>query len=458
MVAVSEMADGRLAISWSDTTLAGALSLKPSSMQHERHHPDRHRGNDIYAPSDTRRQLQRGRGFDTLTFQAATSGVAVDLSAGVGTAGIADGDTYTNFEKVIGSNHSDTLTGGAGHEFHGGAGDDVYVINGAATIVEAAGGGTDSVYASVTHAVRPHRKPVRDRRERDRSHRQLAQQPDRRDEAANTLNGAGGQRHLIGGDGNDRLEGGDGADVLEGGAGDDVLIGGPRRGRDARRRRQRHLLHRRRERSGDRNSGNDTAILFYQLQSGNLQGIENIAGAGSARSRSPARTPTTNSPQRRRHLLNGGSGNELGRGTRQRHPLRGAGNDVLHGGAGNDRLHGQASKDVLWGGADRDIFVFDTKPAKSTSTGSPTSTSVTTRSTWRTVLQGGLRSLTKPKQMASKCFHKGAAAHDEDDRIVYDSKKGVLYYDPDGIGGVGQIKIATLDKQLKMTHKDFFVI
>lgn len=60
--------------------------------------------------------------------------------------------------------------------------------------------------------------------------------------------------------------------------------------------------------------------------------------------------------------------------------------------------------------------------------------------------------------MASKYFYKGAKAHDANDRIIYDNKKGVLYYDPDGTGSAAQIKIATLSKKLKMTYKDFFVI
>jgi Ca2+-binding RTX toxin-like protein len=55
-------------------------------------------------------------------------------------------------------------------------------------------------------------------------------------------------------------------------------------------------------------------------------------------------------------------------------------------------------------------------------------------------------------------FVKGSHARDREDRIIYDTKTGALYYDKDGIGLSAQIKIATLNKNLKLTHKDFFVV
>ena len=60
--------------------------------------------------------------------------------------------------------------------------------------------------------------------------------------------------------------------------------------------------------------------------------------------------------------------------------------------------------------------------------------------------------------MASKMFYSGTKAHDKDDHIIYDKKKGVLYYDDDGIGSHKAIVIATLKKGLKMTYHDFLVI
>ncbi len=55
-------------------------------------------------------------------------------------------------------------------------------------------------------------------------------------------------------------------------------------------------------------------------------------------------------------------------------------------------------------------------------------------------------------------FFKGAAAKDKDDYIVFDPKKGALYYDLDGSGGGKAVQIATLNKKLPLTHKDFLII
>ncbi|MFF3942988.1 calcium-binding protein [Streptomyces phaeofaciens] len=55
------------------------------------------------------------------------------------------------------------------------------------------------------------------------------------------LDGGDGSDVLTGGPGNDELRGGDGFDVLSGQDGDDILDGGPRRRRERRRLRLRHL-------------------------------------------------------------------------------------------------------------------------------------------------------------------------------------------------------------------------
>ncbi len=55
-------------------------------------------------------------------------------------------------------------------------------------------------------------------------------------------------------------------------------------------------------------------------------------------------------------------------------------------------------------------------------------------------------------------FVKATKAQDAEDRIVYDRKTGALYYDQDGSGSKAQVKIAMLNKNLALTHNDFFVI
>ena len=60
--------------------------------------------------------------------------------------------------------------------------------------------------------------------------------------------------------------------------------------------------------------------------------------------------------------------------------------------------------------------------------------------------------------LPSGAFAKGTSATQADDRIIYDSKTGNLYFDPDGLGGTQQMLIASLDTGLKLTAADFTVI
>jgi serralysin len=55
-------------------------------------------------------------------------------------------------------------------------------------------------------------------------------------------------------------------------------------------------------------------------------------------------------------------------------------------------------------------------------------------------------------------FVKDSKAQDREDRIVYDRTSGALSYDADGTGAAAQVRIATLGKNLKLAHQDFFVV
>jgi Ca2+-binding RTX toxin-like protein len=67
-------------------------------------------------------------------------------------------------------------------------------------------------------------------------------------------------------------------------------------------------------------------------------------------------------------------------------------------------------------------------------------------------------SLTKPEKLHASKFWKGTKAHDENDRLIYNPKTGVLLYDPDGTGKAAAVKIAVLSTKLALGAKDFFVI
>lgn len=137
-----------------------------------------------------------------------------------------------------------------------------------------------------------------------------------------------------------------------------------------------------------------------------------------------------------------------------------AGKDRLSGDAGNDTLWGGAGNDILTGGLGKDTFVFDLKPHKSSNLDKIADFNVQDDTIWleNKVFKVGKGSITKPGKLSKAAFFKGAAAHDANDRIIYDSKKGVLYYDADGNGAGVAVKIATLSKNLKITAADFFVI
>jgi serralysin len=81
--------------------------------------------------------LNGGDGVDTARYDDSTSGVSIDLGAGLVSGGTAAGDTLISIENLTGSGFKDMLTGNAGaNTLHGLAGNDL--LNGA--------GGDDFVY------------------------------------------------------------------------------------------------------------------------------------------------------------------------------------------------------------------------------------------------------------------------------------------------------------------------
>ena len=60
--------------------------------------------------------------------------------------------------------------------------------------------------------------------------------------------------------------------------------------------------------------------------------------------------------------------------------------------------------------------------------------------------------------LAASAFHIGAAAHDANDRIIYNSDTGALIYDSNGSAAGGAIQFATLTPHLALTNADFQII
>ena len=137
------------------------------------------------------------------------------------------------------------------------------------------------------------------------------------------------------------------------------------------------------------------------------------------------------------------------------------GNDTLLGGVGDDTLQGGAGSDRLSGGAGKDSFLFDSKFGKTANVDriddfNPIHDSILLENRIFTKLGAG--SMSVPKVLKAGMFVKAGKAQDRADRIIYDKKTGALSYDPYGTGPAAQVKIATLDKNLKLGHQDFFVV
>ena len=89
--------------------------------------------------------LDGGAGTDTASYVGSNAGVTIDLVAGNGTGGDAQGDTLTDIEYVVGSGFDDTLVGNSGvNALYGGGGNDT-LIGGAGADSLAGGAESDTI-------------------------------------------------------------------------------------------------------------------------------------------------------------------------------------------------------------------------------------------------------------------------------------------------------------------------
>ncbi|WP_112664208.1 cadherin domain-containing protein [Microvirga flavescens] len=140
----------------------------------------------------------------------------------------------------------------------------------------------------------------------------------------------------------------------------------------------------------------------------------------------------------------------------------GKGKDVLTGTAGADRFYGALGNDIMTGKTGQDVFVFNTKPHKKTNRDTITDFSVADDTIWldNAVFKklGKKGSEDAPAALNKKFFKIADKAKSKTDYLIYDKKKGILYYDEDGSGSKAAVEIAKLPKKLKLTAADFFVV
>lgn len=90
--------------------------------------------------------IDGGNGADRISFAPSTAGVTIDLDAGTGLGGDAEGDTYISIENVIGTNNADHITGDeADNVLYGGGGDDS-IYGGDGNDIVRGGDGLDALF------------------------------------------------------------------------------------------------------------------------------------------------------------------------------------------------------------------------------------------------------------------------------------------------------------------------
>ncbi|MDR7297466.1 Ca2+-binding RTX toxin-like protein [Pelomonas aquatica] len=271
-------------------------------------------GNDLLEGRGGADVLVGGAGNDTAVYAGSSAGVTVDLAAGTGKGGDAEGDTLTLTENVTGSDHDDTLRGDAlANVLQGGTGADVLEGRAGADTLRGGGGNDTATYASSTAGVNV---------SLGTGQGSGGDATGDRLEDIENLTGSAEDDLLIGDAGDNRLDGGTGDDELEGGEGADALVGGD--GRDT----ASYL---------DAQAGVTANLANAALNTGealgdSYQSIENLAGS-----------------ENDDILIGDGFDNVL---------VGNPGNDSLQGGAGDDLLVGGAGADQFDGGDGTDTASY----------------------------------------------------------------------------------------------------
>ena len=377
-------------------------------------------GDDTYVfdGSDTLIELA-GQGTDTI--QGGFSYSLPDLFENLALSGTGNFDATGNAagNVLTGNSGNNVLDGGEGNDtLSGGAGNDTYyVIQAGDAVVEAVGGGVDTVISSRDITLSGTAAGIENLT-------LLA--------GSSAVSATGNaQNNILQGNSNDNLlSGGDGNDVLRGGQGYDLMTGG---------------------------TGNDT----YYVNRGDGAGTSKLApfedqvvealNAGTDTVYSSMYTYTLGANVE--NLVLEGMGRK-GFGNALNNAMTGdALANTLDGGAGNDTLNGGSGVDRLIGGAGNDSFVFDNLGGVDR---------VLDFSIADDTIQLSLAVFddigTAGAAMTVDAFELGPTALDLEDRILYDTNTGALYYDADGFGGVAAVQFALLSGAPALTAADIAVI
>lgn len=254
-------------------------------------------GNDtVYSSVDY--TLAAGQSLETLRAYGTAAGLVLMGNGFDNSIFGGDGD-----DTLSGAAGNDRLNGGAGVDtMAGGVGDDIYYVDNAGDkVMEDAGGGTDTVYASVSFSLAAGQEVELLR-----------------------ANSAGGialtgnefDNFIIGGAGNDTLSGGGGNDILDGRAGIDTMTGG---------------------------AGNDT---YYVDNTGDVVN-EDVGGGTDTIYTSVNYTLAAGQEIEFLRAFNAPAGLTLRGNDLDNALFGGAGDDTLESGGGNDKLYGGDGNDSI---------------------------------------------------------------------------------------------------------------
>jgi Ca2+-binding RTX toxin-like protein len=130
--------------------------------------------------------------------------------------------------------------------------------------------------------------------------------------------------------------------------------------------------------------------------------------------------------------------------------------NVLQGLGGDDYLQGMAGNDTLTGGAGADKFLFNT--ALNAAANVDTITDMTAGVDIIRLDDAHFAGIGPVGVLNPDAFHIGAAAADAEDRIVYNSVTGQLFFDANGNAAGGITLFARLSTGLALSNTDFHVV
>ncbi len=331
-------------------------------------------------------------------------------------------------DKLYGGAQNDLLEGGTGNdlldgkgggdEMVGGAGNDSYIVDSAGDeTTEASGGGTDKVTTGLyTYELAANVENL--------TMTGVATYGFGNN-LNNTITGNANANVLFGGGGKDKLDGKGGADAMEGGDGDDTYyvdnVGD-------------EVI----ETNSSANGGGKDTVNFSLNNEGYGLGanVENGNAIGSG-------TQDLYGNELANTLTSKGNSNAF------THSLYGGGGkDTLKGGNGSDRLDGGTGADILTGGGGNDTFVFSVLETSANKDTIKDFNFANDLIVFMSSAFGGLagaagQSLGNSVALQDM-FFVGTSAGDAEDRIIYDTVSGNLWYDEDGSGAAAQILVAVL--------------